>query len=669
MNIAVGFAQGFQARGDENNRRRREIAEAWQQYRAQNPHATMQEMQAFIDSQTGGAQYLRGGLPSGQVLEMVAKQNDVARRQHEDDERIERMVRDMSHRSMFEERARNHVLASDDDDQESLAASFAESMGMELGDLERYGVSSFFTEGRRGQIRREEAIRLQPQVVSYLEMMGDGVENITVADLSRDFPNASRAVLDAALSGARADIDRRREAQAREEHRFNLSRRDAARQTAQTIINNVTQSQEYLNLVRAGNVDGAANLLMNYVGTAIEPDLFEDITGVSVEAARRDPNIAFGQFFEGTSTALSEGSRREYMERRRSVAPQANQAVTEAYNSGLDLIRETFDGNDMMGYSLLAERLASSPSANGLGAERLVWNSTLSSLMTSAVSRSPEAQDALSRGDTETAAAIVLSDPTFNSVAANQTASRALERTTGSLAGLEPMDHEPFNAWATRFPQEVINDDIAPARNALRSLDMSDPDIARNALQEQLQEVYELHRAALRDLDERESDDSWVEPSKNGGTHDIGRIQQIRRETSAQYEELQQEIIAAANALPAPSTDEDRQLTPVESRQERIQARDRQRVDQMINDDLSRAIVEAISVVEPMGQGLRAGAFRGDLQDASETVMANERLRREARAMEDTLAALTHTQRVDLARRLRSDPEYVLTLLSDSGPY
>ena len=66
--------------GQENlSRRRREIAQAFEQFKVNNPYANMDDFQYFIDSNVDlgmGSNYLRGGAPSRDILQKIANQNE-----------------------------------------------------------------------------------------------------------------------------------------------------------------------------------------------------------------------------------------------------------------------------------------------------------------------------------------------------------------------------------------------------------------------------------------------------------------------------------------------------------------------------------------------------------------------------------------------------------------
>jgi ATP-dependent exoDNAse (exonuclease V) beta subunit len=83
----TGFSQGFTQRTDENRRSRHEFAKAFEEFKRNNPYASLEEFQSFIDQSTGGNNYLSAGAPSKKVLQQLADENakrklaDVTRQQ------------------------------------------------------------------------------------------------------------------------------------------------------------------------------------------------------------------------------------------------------------------------------------------------------------------------------------------------------------------------------------------------------------------------------------------------------------------------------------------------------------------------------------------------------------------------------------------------------------
>ena len=81
----VGFSDGYRKQQETGERKRLELAKAFQEFQSQNPTANPMEFQAFIDSMAGGSNYLRGGMPSGDMLKAITDRATGRRIQAEKD--------------------------------------------------------------------------------------------------------------------------------------------------------------------------------------------------------------------------------------------------------------------------------------------------------------------------------------------------------------------------------------------------------------------------------------------------------------------------------------------------------------------------------------------------------------------------------------------------------
>lgn len=71
------FGVGFNESQENMERKRVELAKAFEEFKASNPYATVQDFQSFIDMASGGSNYVRGGAPSADVLKSLAENNKV----------------------------------------------------------------------------------------------------------------------------------------------------------------------------------------------------------------------------------------------------------------------------------------------------------------------------------------------------------------------------------------------------------------------------------------------------------------------------------------------------------------------------------------------------------------------------------------------------------------
>ena len=69
------FGTGWNESQENMERKRVELAKAFEEFKASNPYATVQDFQSFIDMASGGSNYVRGGAPSANVLTSLAERN------------------------------------------------------------------------------------------------------------------------------------------------------------------------------------------------------------------------------------------------------------------------------------------------------------------------------------------------------------------------------------------------------------------------------------------------------------------------------------------------------------------------------------------------------------------------------------------------------------------
>ena len=74
----VGAFSGFNKQQDSDERRRLELANAFNAFKQANPYATPMEMQSFIDQAAAIRNYLAGGMPSSDVLNVIGQRNAAA---------------------------------------------------------------------------------------------------------------------------------------------------------------------------------------------------------------------------------------------------------------------------------------------------------------------------------------------------------------------------------------------------------------------------------------------------------------------------------------------------------------------------------------------------------------------------------------------------------------
>ena len=184
-------SKGMFNRQELRNRQRRELAEAFNQFRASNPEATLEDFQSFIDQMSGGglgSNYVRGGAPSREVLERVASENaqrKTRRLQQEAAADLRSRAEDMGYYQGLADRA---VMGMTGDDFDSAYSNFLSSLGPNAEQvLNGMNLRNRFTPQVRDQLMNDRLRQLFPEINNYLGTIGYDVNRINGADIARIF--------------------------------------------------------------------------------------------------------------------------------------------------------------------------------------------------------------------------------------------------------------------------------------------------------------------------------------------------------------------------------------------------------------------------------------------------------------------------------------------------
>ena len=212
----VGFFQGFNEQQETDERKRIELAQAFQELRAANPYATGMELQSYVQQLGGGRNFLRGGMPSGEVLQGIAQSN-AASKQRMLDDRKRTIASDnmnlalnranlMSSLSGFADDALlNSGLSSENTvDQNNKLLKEAESSVIEMfGGQETFsglGLSTdgLFTNERYNRLRTAEVSKYLPQALDLIKANRGDIDALTLQNTYGIPSNMVNGVIDAA---------------------------------------------------------------------------------------------------------------------------------------------------------------------------------------------------------------------------------------------------------------------------------------------------------------------------------------------------------------------------------------------------------------------------------------------------------------------------------------
>jgi len=179
--IFAGFSEGFREQGEKNFRKRQELAQAFEEFKRNNPYATYDEYQAFIDQRVGGglgSNYLRGGVPGSDVLRQLAEDNAERRRTEEARARVSDLRDRASLVGDMQGRVDSFLLGMDGNDFDGAYSNFIDQFGEGADDLfQGMNLRNYFTPTYRDQLIGQKLIDMTPRISQYLTATGGRVED------------------------------------------------------------------------------------------------------------------------------------------------------------------------------------------------------------------------------------------------------------------------------------------------------------------------------------------------------------------------------------------------------------------------------------------------------------------------------------------------------------
>lgn len=185
----TNFGQAWQKRGDELRRQRREIADAFQQFKKDNPYASLEEFQDYIDDISGGSNYLRGGAPSQWVLEGIAKTNKENKAREDQKRRIESMAEKLRISGQVAALADQYILQSDGSQAgiDKARDEFIESLGGNKEDYWTPQLDNAFSTQNYGKLRFDQISGITPQIVQRIDAAGGNLTDEAKSNILQTF--------------------------------------------------------------------------------------------------------------------------------------------------------------------------------------------------------------------------------------------------------------------------------------------------------------------------------------------------------------------------------------------------------------------------------------------------------------------------------------------------
>lgn len=191
--FGASFGKGMLEQGEAMDRSRRDLAAAFDQFKRNNPYATYQDYQSFMDMYAGNNNYLRGGLPGDEVIQALAQQG------------AERKQRDLMAENLKEARSRAELMGSlealvdrslmgmSGDDYDKAFNDFTQSFGGPNA-FPGMNVRSMFSPDRRERLQSMEARKYLPDAVKLAASANGSIDPELIAKTYGVNPDIARRV-------------------------------------------------------------------------------------------------------------------------------------------------------------------------------------------------------------------------------------------------------------------------------------------------------------------------------------------------------------------------------------------------------------------------------------------------------------------------------------------
>ena len=186
----VGFGTGYNKQMNSDERRRLELAKAFNEFRQTNPYASPMEMQSFVDQAAAGRNYLAGGMPSSDVLNIIGQRNAEALAAKKAQEAQAAAANKFDLFSKALNNADDLILRFGENPVDEETGLPTENFTKFLETLkEQSGVdfSGVITPNRINQVRTDRTLTLVPKVVDYIKST-DGTVSVEQAAAALGVP-------------------------------------------------------------------------------------------------------------------------------------------------------------------------------------------------------------------------------------------------------------------------------------------------------------------------------------------------------------------------------------------------------------------------------------------------------------------------------------------------
>lgn len=506
----VGFSDGYRKQQETGERKRLELAKAFQEFQRQNPTANPMEFQAFIDSMAGGSNYLRGGMPSGDMLKAITDQADIRRANADADRERGILEKNIQLQTSLEGAATGIMLGYNDPGDNGYELKDFNAMSEKLKerfpgvDFDKIGFdpTTMFTGDRRRSAIAARVGEYLPTVTQLVQNAGG--KGITEEDLKAF--NIPTALVQPLLTQASQLEDERRDVFAR------TRGAEIAREAEKAIANNTTDVYGHLSQIFGeANLPGkdstimlqyieqattahnnAVNLrdretrdlttsftnnamadvglrsslflgdavatqeaMLEFAKKALTPSDFFNVFGKPAEGEGAATAADFAPYVENMIAGLSIEQRKEITDARRNAEAGVGPAVDQFKKANADRVRNRFGDPSK-------EKTPPNAGIGGrnaiLAAERLAQVYSMTPQVLAAMENVFQSfeEDEQSTLSPEFIEAAVLADPAFQNAAQNNSLADGIENIrTSTIDRLGRFDASTFADWSTQTSADI----------------------------------------------------------------------------------------------------------------------------------------------------------------------------------------------------------------------
>lgn len=334
----AGFSSGYRKGQDNLRRRRSELSRAFEEFKRNNPTASYQEFQDFIDLNVGdglGSNYVRGGAPSNEVLRKL--EGEGQRRQRvQAAQDAARMWQERQQALTDMDQLSNRLLVENDFDPDAAFEQFSQIVGEDSVDFlgPEFKPRGLFSPSRADHLRRGMMEEKLPLALQLIEAT-DG--NIDTTRLGQQL-GIPMSIAEPVKQHALQTYGEKKEQEALERERQQVNLRNQ-------VQDSIESNPLVANFIKNGQPEKAKEIMLEIAKSRLHPSDFEVAYGTTPEQAGID---LFNDYYDLRLSAERELHQNEYesaAQRGRAAAAQQFQLLREENLEAAAALREAL-GND-----------------------------------------------------------------------------------------------------------------------------------------------------------------------------------------------------------------------------------------------------------------------------------------------------------------------------------